>query len=385
MAAVFDDRILDDAQALAQADPGAMLAAIATAGAQVRLALLQNSEAPEAMRALAADGRPRAIVVCGMGGSAVAGDVLVAATTARSPIPVMTYRGYSLPAWVGPLDVVITVSCSGRTEETLSVFDEAARRGCRLVAVGSAGSPLADRAEQAGAPLIPVDAHGRSPRASLWALATPVLLIADALGIGTFGAGLLNVVADALDAEALLSGPVVSFDQNPAKTLAYALSGTVPLAWGTSPLTGVAAYRFSTQAAENADLPVIHGELPEPNHNQVVMFDGPFGAGRAEAGVEDLFVDRVESASENLSLALVLLHDVDAHPQVRRRAQVSTDLANARSIAVHELEALEDEPLARFGRLVARIDFATAYLALGSGIDPSAIDPITELKERIAR
>jgi len=159
----------------------------------------------------------------------------------------------------------------------------------------------------------------------------------------------------------------------------------VPLAWGTSPLTGVAAYRFSTQAAENADLPVIHGELPEPNHNQVVMFDGPFGAGRAEAGVEDLFVDRVESASENLSLALVLLHDVDAHPQVRRRAQVSTDLANARSIAVHELEALEDEPLARFGRLVARIDFATAYLALGSGIDPSAIDPITELKERIAR
>jgi glucose/mannose-6-phosphate isomerase len=384
MSGGFDDAVLDDAQAMTQADPGAMLEAIASAGAQVRVALRQRSEAPGAFDAVAAEGRPRAIVVCGMGGSAVAGDVLAAATIARSPVPVLTYRGYSLPAWIGPLDLVVAVSCSGQTEETLASFDEAARRGCRLIAIGSARSALAKRAEQAGAPFIPVDAAGRSPRASLWALAAPVLMVADALGIGTFDAALLESVADALDAEAALSGPATPFDQNPAKSLAYAMAGNLPMAWGTSPLTGVAAYRFSTQAAENADLPVLHGELPGPNHNQVVMIDGPLGVGRTDDAIEDLFQDRVDAPAVSLSLLLVLLRDVDAHPQVKRRSQVCVDLANARSIPVIELETGEDDPLLRFARLVARIDFATAYLAIGVGIDPSAIGPITELKERIA-
>jgi glucose/mannose-6-phosphate isomerase len=381
---MFDDVILDDPEALTAADPDAMLQAIATAGAQVRRALLQRTESPEPYEVLAADERPRAVVVAGMGGSGVSGDVLAAATVQRSPVPVIPVRGYTLPAWVGALDVVLAVSCSGRTEETLAIVDEAARRGCRLVAVGASGSPLAARAQQAGAVFISVDGGGRPPRANLWALATPVLLIADALGIADFPITVLHAIADALDEQAQACGPVTPFDQNPAKSLAYAMSGTLPLAWGTTPLMGVAAFRLSAQAAENADLPVIHGELSEPHHNQVVMFDGPLGAGRAERKVDDLFRDPADGDDAGLGLSLVLLRDEQEHPQVRRRAELSSTLAQARSIPVQALQQPGADPLERFARQVALVDFATAYLALGSGIDPTAIGPIMEIKDRIA-
>ncbi|MSX82815.1 MAG: mannose-6-phosphate isomerase, partial [Actinobacteria bacterium] len=124
---IFNDAVLDDAAALAAGDPENMLEAIATGGAQIRRSLLWVSEHAELFSTLTADGRPRALMVCGIGGSAVAGDIVHAATIAQSPIPVLSHRGYALPAWVGALDVVIAVSCSGETEETLTIFDEAVR------------------------------------------------------------------------------------------------------------------------------------------------------------------------------------------------------------------------------------------------------------------
>ena len=119
-----DDRALDDPVALASADPGDMLRATADAGAQIRRALAGADD--EVLRAVAADGRPRAVVVAGMGGSGISGDVLGAVCGTGCPVPVSTLRGYVLPGWVGPLDLVVAVSCSGRTEETLSVATEAA-------------------------------------------------------------------------------------------------------------------------------------------------------------------------------------------------------------------------------------------------------------------
>ena len=117
-----DDLVLDDPQALEAADLGGMLRATADAGAQVRRALAATD--PQALAAVAADGRPRAVVVAGMGGSGISGDVLAAVCGSGCPVLVTTVRDYTLPGWVGPLDLVIAVSCSGRTEETLSVATE---------------------------------------------------------------------------------------------------------------------------------------------------------------------------------------------------------------------------------------------------------------------
>lgn len=380
---IFNDGVLDDAAALAAGDPENMLEAIATGGAQIRRSLLWVSENVELFSTLTADGRPRALMVCGIGGSAVAGDIVRAATIGQSPIPVVSHRGYSLPAWIGALDVVIAISCSGETEETLTNFDEAVRRGCRVIAIGSKGSALAKRAEQANTHFVTIDPGGRPPRANLWSLTIPVLRIADALGVANFPVSSLEAIADALDAEALISGPHVDFDQNPAKTLAYSLAGKLPVVWGSTPLGGVAAYRFAAQCAENADYPCLHGELPEPNHNQVVMLDGVLGAQLSSD--DDVFSDRSSGQSADLALSLFLLRDLDEYDKNRRRAQICVDLATERGISVQEIRTDADHALARFAALVARIDFATSYLGLGFGINPSDISPIMALKDRISR
>lgn len=378
---------LDDLAALEAGDPADMLRAVASSAAQVREAVTLAEEA--GVGRIAHDGRPRALVVTGMGGSGVSGDVLAAVAGPGCPVPIVTHRGYGLPGWVGPADLVAAVSCSGSTEETLSAADEAVRRGCRLLMVGGAGSPLSDRAEQAGAPYVVVPG-GRQPRASLWALTIPLVVAAGALDLLPAPAEVLETAAATLEAVSERCRPSSDSFVNPAKGLAIELAGTVPMVWGTSPLAGVAAYRCKTQLAENAKYPGICGVLPEANHNQVVTFDGVFAGSSVDAPVgapvgEDFFRDRTEEPDAPPQLRLVLLRDTEEHPQVARRAEVSRELAELRGLRVSELRAEGDSPLERMASLVALVDYATVYLALLVGIDPTPVTAISELKERIAQ
>ncbi len=376
----LDEARLDSVAALEAADPQGMLRTVAGAGAQLRQSALLAAEA--GLDRLAAGGRPRAVVVVGMGGSGIAGDVLAAVAGAGCPVPIVVHRGYGLPGWVGVADLVVAVSCSGGTEETLSATDEAIRRGCSLLTVGAPDSPLAERAEQARAPHVPVTGD-RMPRASLWALATPIVLAGHALGLLSAPADAVEAAAAELDATAARCRPANDSFLNPAKTLALDLAGTLPMAWGSSPLAGVAAYRFAGQLAENAKYPAISGVLPEANHNQVVTFDGRYGAGAAAGGGDDDFF-RDRAAQEGLRLRLVLLRDTDEHPQIARRAVASRELAAARGIGVSELPATGSAPLERLASLVGLIDFASVYLGLLLGVDPTPITAIAELKRRIA-
>ncbi len=128
---------LDDLGLLEAADPGGVLRQAASAAAQVRTSARVTAETD--LGPVISGGRPRAIVVTGMGGSGVAGDVLAAVCGPGSSSPVLAQHDYRLPGWVGAADLVIAVSCSGRTEETLSAAEEAVRRGCPLLGVGGAG------------------------------------------------------------------------------------------------------------------------------------------------------------------------------------------------------------------------------------------------------
>lgn len=376
-----DADLLDAVERLEAADEGGMLRAVASSGAQVRQAASMLLDHAADLARLAEAGRPRSVVITGMGGSAMAGDVAAAVAGSASPLPITTYRGYTLPGWVGALDLVIAVSCSGETEETLEVFAEAQRRGCRLVAVGSEGSSLAAAALDAGVPLLPVDPGDRSPRASLWALAVPLLGIMASLDLVQVHGTELARLAEVLDATSQRCGVAVPVDANAAKQLAVELIDAIPMVWGSTDLGAVAAYRFMAQLAENADVPSAHGALPEANHNQVVTLDGPF----AEYDEDDLFRDRVDGPRPRTSLRLIILRDGDEHPQVAKRADVSLDLAQERRIPTTVLLEESGTPLERFAALVQQIDFATVYLALVLGVDPTAIAPITSLKARIAR
>ncbi len=374
-----DDVALDDLDALSAVDASDMLRATADAGAQVRRALAATD--PDVLRGVADDGRPRSVVVTGMGGSGISGDVLAAVCGLGAPVPISTVRGYVLPGWVGPLDLVIAVSCSGRTEETLSVAAQAVQRGARLVGVGSVGSPLHDLVLSAsGSAFLPVDAGALMPRASLWLLATPLLLLADALGIAEIPRPTLERAADLLDETSVECGPAAPMADNRAKLLGASLATSLPMVWGTSPIGAVAAYRLACQLNENAKLPVVHGALPEADHNQVVSFDGPF-VGSAD---DDIFRDPVEDGAGPARLRLLLLRDSVEHPQDARRADVSRDIAERRDIAVDVVTAVEGHPVLRLASLVGLGDWASVYAAIALGIDPSPIGPIVELKDRIA-
>ncbi len=368
---------LDDSAALEAADPSGMLRAVASSAAQVREAAVVSGEA--GLGRLADEDRPRAVVVCGMGGSGIAGDVLAAVAGPACRVPVLTHRGFGLPTWVGAADLVIAVSCSGSTQETLSALEEAVRRGCRLLVVGAAGSPVEGLAGRGRGLFVPVG-QGRQPRASLWSLSVPLLVAADALGLLVAGPEELAETATVLEEVANRCRPDADTLVNPGKSLAVELDGALPVIWGASPLTGTAAYRFACQLNENAAAPATWGVLPEAGHNQVVTFGGPW-AGRSD---DDLFRDRADEP-ERPVLRLVLLREDAELPPVTERADACASLAAERGVGVSALLAEGRSAPARLASLIGLTDYASTYLALAQGTDPTPVDVITALKQRTSR
>jgi glucose/mannose-6-phosphate isomerase len=373
-----DSGRLDDPAALAAADPGEMLRQVASGAAQIRRAQLGSAEA--GVHRVAADGRPRAVVILGTGGSGVVGDVLAAVCGAGCPVPVVPVRGYRLPGWVGAADLVIAVSASGRTEETLELAAQAVRRGCRLLFIGAADSPLAALATQSRSPLVPVEPVGL-PRAMLWGLTVPALLAVRALGLLELPDAVLEGAAARLEDIAHRCRPSSESFVNPAKQLAADLVGLLPLVWGSSELAGAAAYRLCCQFNENAKYPAVPGVLPEAAHNQVEALGGFFGSGRG-GGADDFFRDRVDDPETGLHL--LVLRDTEEHPQVARRRAASVELARSRGVAVTEIAAEGVHPLERIATMIAIGDYVTVYLAIALGFDPTAVAAIRELRARIA-
>jgi glucose/mannose-6-phosphate isomerase len=222
---------------------------------------------------------------------------------------------------------------------------------------------------------------GRQPRASVFALATPLLVAGDALGLLSCSPEEVEATAVLLEQLAARNRPDAELVLNPGKALALALLGRLPVAWGTSALGGVAAYRFACQLNENAKTPGVWGALPEAGHNQVVALDGPF----ARTDDEDLFLDRLEDEEGGPRMHVVLLRDSDEHPRVAHRADVVTELARERGVPVSVVQAEGSSPFQRVASLVHVVDWATAYLALAQGIDPTPVGPIDELKQALAR
>jgi glucose/mannose-6-phosphate isomerase len=369
-----DARRLDDPDVLAVGGTDGLLRQVASAAAQVREA--QHLFAESGADRIREIGRPRAIVVAGSGDAGIAGDMLAAVCGEGCRVPVSTVRGYRLPGWVGAADLVMAVSATGSTEETLSAAIEAVRRGCRLLCVGAAGSPLSQIAVQAGALFVPVSPAGL-PRAPLWGMAVPPLLAARALGLADVPTALLERVAKRLEQLSHQCRPASELFVNPGKLTAEELAGSIPLIWGTSPLTATVAYRFAAQLARNAKYPAICGELPEVNHGQLMALDGAFAPGE-----DDIFRDRVDER-ERANLRLVIIRDIEEHPQVARRREISVSLAGERGVPVTELVAEGPHPLERLAGLIAHTDYASVYLAVAIGADPAPTSAIQELEARL--
>ena len=395
---------LDDPEIVEAGDPGGMLRQVASSAAQVRTALRACAEAD--LSALSPDTRPRAIVVVGSGGaggSAFACDALAAICGTGAPVQVTGVSGWQLPGWVGAADLVIAVSRSGHTAETLALAGEAARRGCYLVGVGAPGSPLQELAAQARGTFIPVTTVGPA-RAMPWALTVPLLVCAARLEVARIDAAAYEGAAAVMEDVAHQCRPSSESFVNPAKSLALDLVGRLPVIWGGSPVAAAAARRFASQLAANAKHPALVGVLPEAGHDQVATFDGPYAPPPEPAfpAAEDLggslndadFGEFSEDddaeldglSSDEASLRLVLIADqAGEHPSVERARTAAASLASVRGIDVSDITMDAGDPLRRLAGAVQLLDYASVYLGIASGIDPLAIAAIKDLRDLAGR
>jgi glucose/mannose-6-phosphate isomerase len=386
---------LDTPDVIEAADPGDTLRQVASAAAQVRTALRSCAETD--LSDFAADGRPRVVVVAGLGGSGLAGEMLNAMAGLSSPVQVVVSQAERLPGWVGAADAVLAVSCSGSTPETLAIATEAARRGCRLAGVGAEGSPLHRIAEQARAPFVPVVPMGL-PRSMLWAVAVPLLVIAERIGVARIGSDVYELAASRLEEISHQCRPASDSFVNPGKSLALDLVGELPMVWGTSALSGVAARRFASQLQENAKYPAIFGVLPEAAHSQVAAFDGPFAPRSSRLSAQepgsapddmsdlpgwDVDYEEDEQASGFTALRLILIADPDEDPRVAAQRAAVTELAGQRGVGISELAMDGEHPLVRLAGVIQLADYASVYLAIASGIDPGQTVAIRDLRTRI--
>ncbi|HET7677441.1 MAG TPA: bifunctional phosphoglucose/phosphomannose isomerase [Candidatus Limnocylindrales bacterium] len=348
--------VLDDGQAMARLDAGGMLAAVAGLPAQLRdaWALTRELGLGDAHRAATA------AAVAAMGGSAIGADVVRGVFDDRLRVPLVTVRDYDLPAWVGPSSLVVAASYSGATEETIAAFTAAVRRRCP-VAVIATGGPLADVAEQAGLPLLRFPGGGQ-PRAAVGWSAVLLAGLLERAGVLDLGEADVSAAAQAVDVVLRACGPGVATDHNPAKQIAWSIVDRVPLVEAAGFLAPVAR-RWKTQLNENGKSHAIWEELPEATHNAVV------GYGRPETINDRLYV-------------LFLSSPLD-HARNRLRATLSMEALTMAGIE-HQLVPVAGEGrLAQAFAAIALGDLVSVYLGFLYGLDPTPIEPIARIKERL--
>jgi glucose/mannose-6-phosphate isomerase len=354
----IDAGSLDDPAALAAGDPGGMLGLVARTGPQLRVGFELGCGAADLP---SADGL-RAIAVCGMGGSGVVGDVVRALFGTRSPVPVVVHKGFALPESLRRDALVLAVSFSGNTEETLAAYGQAVAAGCRVVAF-SAGGELAARAEADEVPHIRIPHDVPMPRVGLGYQAGAAIGVLAAIGLVPAMADDLARTAGRLEELAGSLAPERPSSANEAKRIAAWLGDRTPIVWSTEGLAEAAGLRWKTQLNENAKVPAVHATFPELDHNEIEGWSAGTGASFALVVLRHRFEDHRVAGRVPATLEAVAPSDL-IHREVR------VDAASA-------LEALFS--------LIVLGDFVATYLAIARGVDPLPIPVLSGLKERLRR
>ncbi|MGH9074486.1 MAG: bifunctional phosphoglucose/phosphomannose isomerase, partial [Acidimicrobiales bacterium] len=299
------------------------------------------------------------VVVLGMGGSGIAGDVLLGVAGPYLPVPLTVVKSYTTPAFVGPGSLVFAVSFSGDTEETVEAAGEALGAQAKLVVV-TGGGQLAELARRADVPLVPVPTDIPQPRAAIGAMATPLLVMLEDIGLypGASRWVELAVAQLRLRREQLL-GP-----SSPAAGLARRIGRTIPLIHSSRALGAAAAMRWKTQVNENAKSPAFWAAYPEVCHNEVVGW-GQHG-----------------DVTRQLITLVNLRHDAE-HPQVARRFELVAELMAEAVADVCEVRAEGEGELAQLLDLVLVGDFVSLHLAAQEGLDPGPVPVLDHIKRRL--
>ncbi len=294
---------------------------------------------------------PGGLMVCGMGGSAVGGDLAAAAIGPRAMRPVRTVRGYVPDPWVGPDTLVLCASYSGSTEETLYCYEAAGAARAPRVAL-TTGGPLAERAREEGVPVIGIPS-GMQPRAAVIYMTVAALECAAACRAAPSLRTELEGAAGTLTA--------LGDDPGEARAIAETLHERLPVVYGAE-LTAAPAGRWKTQMNENAKSAAFAGALPEANHNEIQGW---------------------EWAAAHASPAAVLLSAPGAHPRIERRIELTAELIERAGVPAVRVAARGETRVDHVLSLVMLGDLVSIEMAELAGADPSVVETIEGFKQQL--
>jgi len=342
-----------DRDSIDAVDPRGMLGDVLDQPGQLLDALWRVESA-----GIASQDSPGGLVVCGMGGSAIGGDLARDVIGARARRPVRTVRGDPLDPWVGPETLVLCASYSGDTEETLACYRAAGEARAARVAL-TTGGVLAEAARADGVPVIGVPG-GMQPRAAVAYMLVGALECAALCGAAPSLRDEIEAASGSLTGRVDEWGPEGAEDSEP-KTLARSLHGVLPLVYGIG-LSRSAARRWKTQLNENAKVAAFFSTLPEADHNEICGF----GAGARVASIYPIFL--VPAALDSRS---------------RRRVGLTAGVAEDGGAEGHQVLLTGGSSLEQVLSLVLLGDLVSVYYAVLQGLDPTPVDAIEGFKRAL--
>lgn len=299
------------------------------------------------------------IVVLGMGGSGISGDVLIAIAGPFLAVPVVVIKSYTMPAFVGPGTLLFAASFSGDTEETLEAVQIAAEQGAQIVAV-TAGGELERFAETHGFPVMKVQKDIPQPRAAFGAMSIPALVVLEEIGLFPGATHWIDFAVAQLKRrrdQLLQAGSI-------AEIIAENLLGTAPVFASSAALGAVASFRWKAQINENVKAPAFTTVFPEASHNEITGWE-----------------EMVPLTSASFSW-VALRHDSE-HPQVSRRFDIAREILASKLSSYSEVRAEGEGELAQLLDLVMVGDLVSLHLAEKMSVDPGPIPVLVDLKARL--
>lgn len=300
------------------------------------------------------------IIVAGMGGSAIGGDVVKTIVNQELKIPFYVIRNYTLPNWVNEKTLVICSSYSGNTEESLSAYEDALKKGAMICGI-STGGQLSEKIKSKGFDLITIPG-GLQPRAALAYSFVPMLYLLKKIGL--ISNSLINDLSNSIiSLENKRDVSSVGDASNPIFKMAKDIYGMIPIIYGITDTTGVVALRWKGQLCENSKMLAYHNEIPEMNHNEIVGWG-----------------NNPDLLSE---LSVIWLRDKNDNERVRVRQDITKTLLNDINIMQHEVSAEGENNVERLLDLINYGDWLSYWCAILHNTDPSPVEKINKLKKAL--
>ena len=300
------------------------------------------------------------IVVAGMGGSAIGGDVVKTIVHQELKIPFFVNRNYTLPNWVNEKTLVICSSYSGNTEESLSAYEDALKKGAMVCGI-STGGQLSEKIKSERFDLITIPG-GLQPRAALAYSFVPMLYLLRKIGLIS-NSLIDNLSSSITSLENKRDVSSVGNISNPIFKMAKDIYGMIPIIYGITDTTGVVALRWKGQLCENSKMLAYHNEIPEMNHNEIVGWG-----------------NNPDLLSE---LSVIWLKDKNDNERVRARQEITKTLLNDINIMQHEVGAEGENNVERLLDLINYGDWLSYWCAILHDTDPSPVEKIDKLKKAL--